>query len=125
MRVKRAKGGDEGRNTPEGGGVSAMRWWWGRKSMCAPTAKLLSSGRSNNFNGEGTDPMATYKQIQEHTQNEYGYVPKTCWIAHVMSDYGLTRRTAPNRQSADKRTNPCPPNKRPSIEQTLKHFGML
>ncbi len=27
--------------------------------------------------------MATYRQIREYVSEQYGYVPKTCWIAHV------------------------------------------
>jgi hypothetical protein len=27
--------------------------------------------------------MATYKQIQEYVKAEYGYQPKSCWIADV------------------------------------------
>ena len=27
--------------------------------------------------------MATYKQIQDWVKKQYGFVPKTCWIADV------------------------------------------
>jgi len=55
--------------------------------------------------------MPTYRQIQERVSRTYGFVPKTCWIAHVKAHLGLTRRLAPNRAEANKRTNPCPPDK--------------
>ncbi len=68
--------------------------------------------------------MATYKQIQDHVRQRNGYVPKTCWIADIKSQHGLTTRRAPNRQS-NKRVHPCPVNKRADIEATFRHFGMI
>ena len=41
--------------------------------------------------------MATYAEIQKVVRAKHGFVPKTCWIAHVKSDFSLTNRTAPNR----------------------------
>jgi hypothetical protein len=69
--------------------------------------------------------MATYREIQARVQNEAGFVVKTCWIAHVLSDHGLTRRTAPNRANQGIRVHPCPPGKRAAIEAALRHFAML
>ncbi len=69
--------------------------------------------------------MATYKEIQNHVRKKCGFVPKTCWIAHVMSDHGLITRSAPNRIDGDARANPCPSAKRASITDTLRHFGMI
>ena len=69
--------------------------------------------------------MATYREIQEHVRTHTGRVPKTCWIAHVKSDLGLTMRTAPNRFSASTRQIPCPPDKRQAILAALRHFGMI
>ena len=40
--------------------------------------------------------MATYREIQAWIKKQHGFVPKTCWIAHVMSDYNLTTRQASN-----------------------------
>ena len=54
----------------------------------------------------------------------HGFMPKTCWIAHVMADHGLTRRVASNRLDPRKRKHPCPPDKRPAIENALRYFGM-
>jgi hypothetical protein len=68
--------------------------------------------------------MATYKQLQGRVRGQVGRVPKTCWIAHVMADEGLTTRTAPNRIS-DERQNPCPPEMRPAIMDALRHFEMI
>ncbi len=41
--------------------------------------------------------MATYRQIQDWVKQHYGFVPKTCWIAHVKEISGATIRKAPNR----------------------------
>jgi hypothetical protein len=69
--------------------------------------------------------MATYRQIQVWVRSKYRFVPQTCWIAHVLSDHGLTTRVAPNRADAAKRDKPCPPNKRPAIEDALRYFKMV
>lgn len=69
--------------------------------------------------------MATYKQIQEFLKNEHGRTFKSCWIAHVKSDHGLTKRQAPNRYEPDKRVHPCPHEYRQHVENALKHFKMI
>jgi hypothetical protein len=69
--------------------------------------------------------MATYKEIQARVKQHGGFVPKTCWIADVKSQYGLTTRQAPNRFSPVSREQPCPPERRAAIERALSHFGMI
>jgi len=69
--------------------------------------------------------MATYKEIQDHVRKKNGFVPQTCWIAHVLADHGLTTRMAHNRASRNSRAKPCPPDKREAIVAALRHFGML
>ncbi len=69
--------------------------------------------------------MATYREIQSRIKEKHGYVPATCWIAHVKADHGLTRGVSPNRQDLKARVKPCPPAARPQIEAALRHFGML
>ena len=69
--------------------------------------------------------MATYRQISDYVRKEYNFVPKTCWIAHVLSGYGLTKRMAPNREDPGKRRYPCPDEKRSAIESALRHFAMI
>lgn len=69
--------------------------------------------------------MATYRQIQDRVKAKAGYVPKTCWIAHVKAQHGLTTRQAPNRFSPSSREHPCPPDKKASIEAAMRHFEML
>jgi len=69
--------------------------------------------------------MATYKQIQDRVMATSGFVPKTCWIAHLKADYDLVKRPAPNRISEDRREHPCPETKRPAIAAALWHFQMI
>jgi hypothetical protein len=69
--------------------------------------------------------MATYRQIQDWVRAHSGFVPKTCWIAHVKSDHGLVERTSSHRFDHPTRVNPCPGNRRPAIEAALRHFGMV
>ncbi len=68
--------------------------------------------------------MATYKQIQDWVKQQYGFVPRTCWIAHVKSMSGLPMRKAPNRQGTE-RKSPCPAEKVEPIRAALRHFGMM
>ncbi|MEF2547513.1 hypothetical protein VQ045_10120 [Aurantimonas sp. E1-2-R+4] len=67
--------------------------------------------------------MATYKQIQQYVKATNGFTPKTCWIAHVRSDHGMTTRQAANRYAANRRAHPCPPEKRQAIEDALRVLG--
>jgi len=69
--------------------------------------------------------MATYREIQEYVRNKCGYIPKTCWIAHMKELCGLSTRVSPNRYSLDNRTHPCPPNKQVDIRNAFIHFKML
>ena len=70
--------------------------------------------------------MPTYQQIQEYVREKDEFVPKTCWIAHVMSDHGLTKRVSPNRIDPNSRKYPCSDGpKRNAIERALRHFKMI
>ena len=69
--------------------------------------------------------MATYSEITDYIRTKHGYTAKTCWIAHVKSDHGLTMRMSPRRRDPNKRVHPCPDNKRLDIEQAFKYFGMI
>jgi len=69
--------------------------------------------------------MATYQAIQLRVREQHGFLPKTCWIAHILSDYGLTRGMAPNRADPRQRVAPCPPNKRRAIEQVCRELGRI
>jgi hypothetical protein len=69
--------------------------------------------------------VATYSEIEDYVRERYGYCLKSCWIAHVKADHGLTRRIAHNRASSQRRKHPCPDDKRPAIEHALRHFRMI
>lgn len=69
--------------------------------------------------------MATYQAIQLRVRERHGFLPKTCWIAHILSVHGLTRRTAANRADPQRRVAPCPPNKLRAIEQVCRELGKI
>lgn len=69
--------------------------------------------------------MATYKEIQEYIKVNFGYTPKTCWIAHSKEVYGLSPKVANNRNDINKREFPCPAEKLEDIRQAFLHFEML
>ncbi len=73
----------------------------------------------------GNANMATYKQIQEYLKYNYGFVPKTCWIAHMKEVCGIYVKKAPNRISPDKREKPCPIDKQKYIKKAFEHFNMI
>ena len=73
---------------------------------------------------QGEVKMGTYKQIQAWVKQQYGFVPETCWIAHVKHICGLPMREAPNRLG-EERIKPCPPEKVEPIRAALRHFGMI
>jgi hypothetical protein len=69
--------------------------------------------------------MATYREIQKWIEHNFRYVPKTCWIADVMAEHGLTRRTASNRIDPSAPSNPCPARHRATTTAALVHFEMV
>jgi hypothetical protein len=50
--------------------------------------------------------LPTYADIAREVQRIGEFVPKTCWIAHVKSELGLTTRMAPNRLDVKGRKYP-------------------
>ena len=68
--------------------------------------------------------MATYRQIQDWVRQQHGFVPKSCWIAHVKEMCGLPVRRSPNRRG-EARLVPCPEDKLAAIREALLHFRML
>lgn len=69
--------------------------------------------------------MATYKQIQEYVKETYGFIPKTCWIAHMKEVLGVESKVAVNRIDINKRTHPCPEDKQRYIEEAFRYFNMI
>ena len=68
--------------------------------------------------------MATYADIRDWVKREYGFVPKSCWIAHCKKLAGIPVRRAWNRVG-EGRAVPCPEAKRYAIECALRHFKMV
>ena len=67
---------------------------------------------------------ATYAEIRECVKQQFGFVPRTSWIAHVKELNGL--RVVPNRPKPRLRQVPCPPDKRePIIEQCMRRLGVI
>ncbi|MNQ94592.1 hypothetical protein D3C85_1101140 [compost metagenome] len=50
----------------------------------------------------------TYKTIQELYKNQFNKTIKTCWIADVKRELGLTTRISKNRINKDSVKYPCP-----------------
>lgn len=69
--------------------------------------------------------MATYSDIQQEVKVSAGFVPKTCWIAHVLELLGVKLRLAPNRTHPKERKHPCPHEKRPAIIAVLYKLGRV
>lgn len=69
--------------------------------------------------------MATYKEIQAYVKEKYGFLPKTCWIAHMKEVCGIPVKNAPNRISPDNREKPCTPEKMEYIKDVFTHFDMI
>jgi hypothetical protein len=67
----------------------------------------------------------TYAEIAKEVQRIGGFVPKSCWIADVKSEFGLTTRVAPNRLDVKTRKYPCPPEKRSVIVEALRRLGVI
>ena len=68
--------------------------------------------------------MSTYLNIQTYIAKKYGWVPRTCWIAHAKQLCGLEVKRAWNRRDKE-RANPCPPEKMPAIREAFEYFGMI
>lgn len=68
---------------------------------------------------------ATYKAIQGWVRDSFGFVPKTCWIAHLKELLGLPVRAAPNRMRLDSRSNPCPESRKAALIAAFIHFGLI
>jgi hypothetical protein len=52
----------------------------------------------------------TYKNIQLLFKNEFNRTIKTCWIADVKRELGLTTRVSKNRINQNTVKYPCPEN---------------
>lgn len=69
--------------------------------------------------------MATYKQIQIYVKEKYDCSIKTCWIADLKEQFGISIRTASNRSTKTKRVYPCPVKHKGKIIDAFNHFEMV
>jgi hypothetical protein len=69
--------------------------------------------------------MTTYKEIQKHIKDHYGYTAKSCWIAHMKEVCGLNPKMSSRRYSPDSRAHPCPEPKQNDLKETFKYFNMI
>lgn len=69
--------------------------------------------------------MPTYRQIQDKVKFTSGFVPKTCWIADVLTLVGKKLRAAPNRIDPHVRKNPCPIEKQWAIISAIRQLETL
>lgn len=62
-----------------------------------------------------------YKEVQSEYKRLYGKAIKSCWIADVKREYGLTKRIAYNRIDVNSVKYPCPTLEiRNQIKQIMK-----
>ena len=59
--------------------------------------------------------MSVYREAERLVAQSFGFVPKTCWIAHAREIRGDKVRTASNRTNPEHRKHPCPEDKLPAI----------
>jgi hypothetical protein len=69
--------------------------------------------------------MGFYKDVERLVRLDARFVPKPCWIAHVLELNGCQPRVAYNRISPNERKYPCPPEKRPAIERAFRKLGRI
>ena len=68
---------------------------------------------------------ATYREIQHYIEETYGFVPHPSWIAQVKEAHNINLVRNQSERKGINRANPCPRNKIASVEEALKHFGMI
>jgi hypothetical protein len=69
--------------------------------------------------------VTTYRDIAREVKISAGFVPKTCWIAHVTEMLGLELRQAPNRINLKERKYLCPPERISAIISALYKLGRV
>jgi hypothetical protein len=58
--------------------------------------------------------------VQREVEFTFGFVPRTCWIVHVLELLGKKLRVAPNRIDPNVRKHPCPSEKQAAIIEALR-----
>ena len=69
---------------------------------------------------------ATYSEIKQWIQAEYGLKVSSLYVAQVKQKHGIIERECYNKpKSEDAKQPQCPPEKEAAIEAALKHFKMI
>jgi len=68
--------------------------------------------------------MGIYERVQKDVKRHDGFVPKTCWIAHMKTKCGLPVKKAWNRAGKG-RLVPCPTDKQQAIRDSFKRLGII
>lgn len=69
---------------------------------------------------------ATYTEIKEWVQKEYGLKVSSLYVAQIKQKHGIIERECYNKpKSENARVPQCPPEKAAAIEAALKHFKMI
>ncbi|OUN75337.1 23S rRNA (uracil(1939)-C(5))-methyltransferase RlmD [Faecalibacterium sp. An58] len=69
---------------------------------------------------------ATYSEIKQWIQAEYGLKVSSLYVAQVKQKHGIIERECYNNPKSENVTRPqCPPEKEAAIEAALKHFKMI
>lgn len=69
---------------------------------------------------------ATYSEIKQWIQAEYGLKVSSLYVAQVKQKHGIVERECYNKPKSENAKQPkCPPEKEAAIEAALKHFKMI
>ena len=93
----------------------------GRAVPGAPGAEAKSDSDSQHEELTQWPPFQPTGKIQEHMSQQLGVAPgsvKTCWIAEVKRELGLTGRSAHNA-GRGRGAPPCPPRYRDAIRRFI------
>ena len=72
------------------------------------------------------ESKATYDEIREWVQENYGFHVTNLNIAQVKRKYGIIERENYNKPKSENPKQPkCPPEKEKAIMEALKYFGMI
>ena len=114
--------------------IEEIRW---DKENTVETVCLLSKGEISSKNVRIEFPMeemdmsgfqfgATYEEIQNWVQKEYGFKVPTLYIAQIKRKCGLDIRDHYNISKKDDQIIPqCPAEKEEAIMAALRHFHMI
>ena len=78
------------------------------------------------LNEQKPKKKTTYKDIQTHIEEKYGFKVHTAYIAEVKRDLGLPMYDAPNAVEELKRPRPHPTTEMvEAIKDALKYFAII